>query len=118
MADLLFLNPSTAQTVAWLTNGTTIPSWTQLRTDPDFKIAAAADFNGDGKADLLFYNEYTGQTTTWPMKGTKHLSVATLATDPNWKVAEAPGFNFVGRRDLIWDIALLREKGPGVQIGT
>src|SRR5574337_2029988 len=81
----LFLS-ATGQTTTWLMNGTTVIGGGLLLTDPNFKVIATADLNGDGRSDLIWYNAATGQTTTWLMNGTAVIGGGLLLTDPNFVV--------------------------------
>src|SRR5574337_2159731 len=85
----LFLS-ATGQTTTWLMNGTTVIGGGLLLTDPNFKVIATADLNGDGRSDLIWYNAATGQTTTWLMNGTTVIGGGLLLTDPSFKLATLP----------------------------
>jgi hypothetical protein len=73
-----------------------------LLKERDWKVIAAADLNGDGKADLLWHNASTGQTAAWLMNGTSVLTWTALSTDPDWQVIDAADFNGDGKADLLW----------------
>jgi len=49
---------------------------------PGWMLAAAADFDGDGKGDLVWRNTGTGQATLWLMDGFARRQGASLATPP------------------------------------
>src|SRR6185436_14970881 len=51
-SDLLWYNPATGQTMAWLMDGSVTASSSTLLNDPDWKIVATGDFNGDNMTDL------------------------------------------------------------------
>lgn len=65
----------------WYMNGTSRGNdeWANLvpaRTaDPDSRVAAIADFNGDGTADILFRHARTGRFLVWLMDGKSRVSV-------------------------------------------
>jgi hypothetical protein len=43
------------------------------------RIAAAADYNRDGKTDLIFQNPTTGESTAWFLGGVSGVSVTGTA---------------------------------------
>ena len=53
-------------------NGTTVRAEGFVRqvADPNWKIAAVGDYDGDGKSDLLWRNSATGENYLYPMDGT------------------------------------------------
>ena len=70
---------------------------------PTWHVAAAADFNGDGKADILWQND-SGRPAIWTMDGTNHHRLERLCpiAGPAWHVAEAADFNGDGKSDILW----------------
>src|SRR4051812_25185189 len=80
-SDLIWHNPATGQSVAWLMNGMSPSNTAALPSDPNWKIAAAADFNGDGMTDLIWSNASNGQVIEWLMNGTSVASSTTLLQD-------------------------------------
>jgi hypothetical protein len=73
--------------------------------DPNWKIRAVGDVNGDGKADLIFRHT-DGWLGVWYMNGaqvvgTSYLSIDRL-TDTNWKMVGAGDTNGDGRADILW----------------
>jgi FG-GAP-like repeat len=99
----LLVQSSTGTTSAWLMNGTTISSSTNLLSnDPNWSVSHIADFNGDGTADILWRNT-NGAVTLWLMNGTTVTSaVGLLGADPNWRVSHVGDFNGDGKADLLW----------------
>lgn len=69
-----------------------------------WRIAAAADMNGDGYSDLIFQNSQTGQIYVWTMQGTTVIAtdvfIGTTST-PAWQVRAAADFNRDGNADLL-----------------
>ena len=75
------------------------------RIDPNWKIRAVGDVNGDGKADLI-WRHTDGWLATWTMNGvqvtgTYYLSINRLA-DPNWQIVGAGDTDGDGRADILW----------------
>jgi FG-GAP-like repeat len=101
-SDLL-VQSSTGTTTAWLMNGTTISSATNLLTnDPNWSISHTADFNGDGKVDILWRNT-NGAVTLWLMNGsTVTNAVGLLGPNADWRVSHVADFNGDGKADLLW----------------
>jgi hypothetical protein len=99
----LIVQSSTGTTTAWLMNGTTISSSTNLLTnDPNWTISHTADFNGDGKVDILWRNT-NGAVTLWLMNGSTVISaVGLLGPNTDWRVSHVADFNGDGKADLLW----------------
>jgi glucose/arabinose dehydrogenase len=76
-----------------------------------WKIAATADFDGDGVADLFLRNAGDGQHRVWLMRpgGVKRAIAAPAQTDLNWAVAAAGDVDGDGRADIIWRHAVTGE---------
>jgi hypothetical protein len=49
--DLLWYNAASGDTAIWLMNGTALKGGGLLLRDPNWKVVATPDLNGDGKAD-------------------------------------------------------------------
>jgi hypothetical protein len=92
--------------VIWQMNGTSWEgAWSMLpAVSPEWRIVAAADFNGNGQVDLLWYNETEGATAIWLMAG--HGWTGGLAMLPvvpaGWQLAASVDFSGDGRPDLVW----------------
>jgi hypothetical protein len=69
----------------------------------EWKIAATADFNGDGKADILYRND-NGSITQWLGSGNGQFTwnqAASYTVDAAWTVAASGDFNGDGRADIV-----------------
>jgi len=94
-ADILWRNQATEEATGenylFPMDATSIlPSEGYVRTvaDPEWKVRACADYNGDGKADVLWRHATTGENYFYPMDGTTILPtegyLRTVA-DPDWE---------------------------------
>jgi hypothetical protein len=70
-------------------NGSTFNGAVLLPTVPTaWKIAAAADFDGDSNPDLVWQNTTTGERSIWNMSGSTFTSAVLLPTVPTqWSIA-------------------------------
>jgi len=72
--DLLFRDTTPGDatdgdTVVWLMQKNTVQSSSKLGNNSvDFKLQAAADYDGDGDNDILYRNSVTGQALIWNMQ--------------------------------------------------
>jgi len=114
-ADLFWQNTTTGELVEWKMKGTQLASWRSLqaggrfepRLDPDLRITAAVDINGDGGTDLLLSNPVTGTTQWWNLLGSR--SETTLFTDRDWTVTHTGDLDGDGVLDLLWYNAISHE---------
>jgi len=82
--------------------GTAITSSATIATPVGWHVAAAADFNGDGKEDIVLQND-NGTPQIWLMNGTSRTSTVTLpGTDESWHVIAADDFSNDGNPDLLF----------------
>jgi hypothetical protein len=55
--------------------------------DPNWVVAGAADFNGNGQADILWQNKTSGAVVAWYMNGATSTGNAMITGgNPNWVV--------------------------------
>lgn len=120
--DVLWRNVRTGATAAWLMNGVeyrTSVEITPTRGDVNWRIAAIADYDHDGKSDLVWRNLLTGEMDVWLMDGVARRAVVAMPTvaDASWRTlgqgSFAPGavsgaasggrdFDGDGHADLLW----------------
>ena len=94
-------------------NGTQVMSTSMLSiprvADTSWRIRAAGDTNGDGRADLLWQHTATGELGVWFLSGSIvtgafRLSIDVM-TDNNWRIAGVRDVNADGRADILWQHA-------------
>lgn len=123
-ADVLWRNYKTGENAVWYMDGNRFAKNTAPKagedfdslfqvTDANWRLDAAADFNGDGKTDLLWRNYKTGENTVWFMNGSKFLSNSATPQagdsaallrfeDVNWQIEGAGDFNGDTKTDIVW----------------
>jgi FG-GAP-like repeat len=94
--DILWENTSTSQVILWYMGGTQggilqSASWISSGGEPGWRVAGAADFNGDGVPDILWENTSTRQVILWYMGGTQggilqSLNWISETGEPSWSV--------------------------------
>jgi hypothetical protein len=85
-------------------NGTTMTQNKILIQDPGsiWKIKAAADFNGDGKADILWQND-SGEAAIWLVNDNLITGDSIKPNPgPDWRVKGAADTNGDGKADILW----------------
>lgn len=75
-----------------------------VASSTDWKIIAAADFNGDGKSDLLWRNHANGQVYAMLMNGAAIVSEGVVYTEANqaWRIVGAGDYNGDAKADILW----------------
>ena len=69
-----------------------------------WRMALAADFDGDGYKEYIWQNEFDGSLFVWRCEGTTVLEAFPLSiiAEPTWRLAGAADFNGDGNPDLLW----------------
>ena len=92
--------------VVYLMDGATILSSTLINKEVDlnWKVAAVADFDGDGDADILWRHALNGKLWMYIMDGTTIQSSVYVGTesDTNWQIFGSGDMNGDGNADLLW----------------
>jgi hypothetical protein len=106
--DLVWQDPATGTSQVWFmggAQGTTIDSTAGLSGPNTWRIAGAADFDGDGHPDLIWQDPASGTSQVWLMsgaQGTTRIGAAALSLPNAWRIAGAADFDGDGRPELIW----------------
>jgi Ca2+-binding RTX toxin-like protein len=81
----------------------TANTFTMSGIDNRWWLAAADDFNGDGKSDLMWRN-VGGTFSIWTSTGTSFAvnAMVNSSVSSDWRLATTGDFNGDGRTDLIW----------------
>ena len=74
--------------------------------DPDWRIVASGDFDGDGGRDAVFQHQTDGRLAVWLMSQTVLISGRPLTPeqvpDLHWKIRAAADMDRDGWLDLVW----------------
>ncbi len=108
--DIIWQHPQSGVTKVWLmyfwslVTETGVSPW---RAEPNARVAAAGDFNHDGRDDLVWQDRQTGAVSIWYIgaDGRTASSSATVtgsAPAGNWTVRAAADLDRNGTPDLIW----------------
>lgn len=85
--------------------GTTVIGMATLSGTNPWKIAAAGDFNNDGRTDIIWQDQASGFAQIWFLGGTQGSTVTgavnLVQTNP-WRIADVGDLNLDGRTDLVW----------------
>ena len=103
--DLLWYQPSTGVTGAWLMDAGASPQIISVGTvaspGAGYQVKFAADFNGDGKTDLLWVNPADGSVAVSLMDSYSATSTQTYSLG-GWTPVAVGDFNGDGKADIVW----------------
>ncbi|MPN06989.1 hypothetical protein SDC9_154246 [bioreactor metagenome] len=105
--DIVLQEASTKQLYVWYMNGVNRTGGAYLNpktVSNNWRVAAAADFNADGKTDILLQEHSTRQLYVWYMNGVNrtggtYLNPKTVSN--SWKVVGAADMNADGKADIV-----------------
>jgi hypothetical protein len=107
-ADIIWHDPETGRLFYWLLDDGAVRSegfLTVSQPNLAWRVAGAADLNGDDKADLLWRNQTSGELQAWLMNGSSRLDIVrpspgSAATA--WEFGAIGDFDGNGHADLVW----------------
>ncbi len=103
--DFVWQQNVTGAVWIWFMNGTNVLQTATLNGQPSargWRVAASADFNGDGENDLVLQKGVN--LNFWFLNGTNvdHTVTITRPMAAAWRVVGAGDFNNDGQQDLVW----------------
>jgi hypothetical protein len=114
MADILWYNASTGETLIWYMAGwsrigraTVTAGGRPAPIGPPWRIVGSSNFDRDGGTDILWYNSATGETQIWNMNGAERKSTATVLDESGRPIFIGPPWSIVGtgtnvRPQIVW----------------
>ena len=106
--DLVFQHAVDGRVAFWLMDGVRrregelcSPTGT---SDPDWRVVAVGDLNGDAAPDLIWQHMGDGRVAVWFMNGTQHLAGQVIAQvdDLQWRIAAVGDLDGDARPDFLW----------------
>jgi hypothetical protein len=108
--DLVLRHATTGEVRFWWLHGTNAAGSLPLAGAPtlaaNWKLAATADFDHDGRPDIVWRNVTSQKIVIWTMSG--HVKTAALipspdqAVDGNWEIVAARDYDGDRNTDLLW----------------
>ena len=106
--EVVWQDPVSGFSQTWFlggAQGTSIIGAAVITTQNIWRIAAIADFNGDGYPDIVWQDPVSGASQVWFLGGAQGntLLQAAVLSGPNpWLIVAAADFNQDGHPDLVW----------------
>jgi hypothetical protein len=107
--EVVWQDPVSGFSQLWFFGGAQGTSFTgaaTITTQNVWRIAAIADFNGDGYPDIVWQDPVSGASQIWFMTGPQGITLLEAATfsGPNpWLIVAAADFNQDGHPDILWE---------------
>jgi hypothetical protein len=90
----------------WLTGN---PGFLHRETNPDWKVVATPDLDGNGTSDVVWHNRTNGVVYAMLVRGTTYQyfeafaqGVVHQAPGPEWVIADSGDFDGDGKEDIAW----------------
>jgi CSLREA domain-containing protein len=103
-SDIVLQQTGSDSSIAvWLMSDTTVIEGKVIATpQPEWRVVATGDLDGNFRHDLILRNSSTGALALWRMDGTTLLNGSVIATPgTDWRVVAVRDFTHDGRGDLV-----------------
>ena len=106
--EVLWQDPVSGFSQVWFlggAQGTAFMGAATITTKNIWRIAAVADFNGDGYPDIVWQDPVSGASQIWFLggaQGTTLLQASSFSGPNPWLIVAAADFNRDGHPDVIW----------------
>lgn len=105
--DILWRNYNTGENAVWLMDGFQVNGqFLSIRNvgEPGWKMVAAGDVDGDGKADIIWRNQLNGKNAVWLMESAQVKQARFIETvaDQSWQIKAIGDTDGDGKQDIIW----------------